>query len=342
MNPTFTEDDVGKTVENADGTDVGTVTEVEGDTARVEAEPGLVDSIKATLGWEADADEQFTLSADSVREIGAERITLESEFTDRSERREEPGATPESEAERDPERSDDDRIAGDEGRRIDERTVRDERPERERESDLDPGLTSDADDRPVNEREGVPEGEAERTEEMESVEREARGLEVDPTELTDDDPEAELRPREDVGERTDAAVEPDDGRRTDVEIEPAGRERRTDAEVDRAAIADAEEATSETDREPAAEPDAEMGTDRETPPGPTTEDATRTELEGEDEDVAESEREDESATGGEPSVDDSDVDADEALETQAEETRSRDADDDAETNAEERTDDGGR
>lgn len=350
MTESFSGDDVGKTVENAEGREVGTVTEVDGATARVEPDPGLVDSIKASLGWETDADDAYEIDEGSVREIGEDRITLESEFTDRSEPRTEPGTAPERDLETgqheaggDPEtgqheadsqREGDGPVADDEGRRIDERTVRNEPPERDEGPHL--GTTTDADERETNprgeddepgvdradddeaepktepaggvsgldeveieepmdesatsNREGDPDAdrpdaprESNRAADVESGEREARGLEVDPSELTDDDPEAELRPGENVGERTDAAVEPDDG------------SRRTDAEVDREAISDAEG----------------------TPPGPTTEDATRTELEDESEDE----------DGAEP-IDEAERDADEALWTQ-EETRSGEESEDA-------------
>ena len=50
MSATFTDDDIEKAVENANGEVIGTVTAVEGDTARLEPRTGFLNSIRATLG----------------------------------------------------------------------------------------------------------------------------------------------------------------------------------------------------------------------------------------------------------------------------------------------------
>lgn len=52
----LTEDDEGKPVVDAGGEAVGMVEEVNGNTAYIDPEPGLVDRIKTTLGW-GDSDE---------------------------------------------------------------------------------------------------------------------------------------------------------------------------------------------------------------------------------------------------------------------------------------------
>lgn len=77
MSATFTDDDIDKAVENATGEVIGTVTAVENDTARVEPRAGIVDSIRATLGWSRATDETITVHATAVDEITSEAIRLE-------------------------------------------------------------------------------------------------------------------------------------------------------------------------------------------------------------------------------------------------------------------------
>lgn len=79
MCATFTEDDVGKTVEDPNGTAIGVVAAVEDDHALVEPDPGALDSIKAALGWEQDADETVPVAPDSVDVITGEAVRLESD-----------------------------------------------------------------------------------------------------------------------------------------------------------------------------------------------------------------------------------------------------------------------
>ncbi|MXV64493.1 hypothetical protein GS429_20950 [Natronorubrum sp. JWXQ-INN-674] len=81
MSGTFTDDDIDKTVENANGEVIGTVTTIEGDTARVEPRSGVMDSIKATLGWRGTED-TVEIHEDGVDEISSESIRLEAESVD--------------------------------------------------------------------------------------------------------------------------------------------------------------------------------------------------------------------------------------------------------------------
>ncbi|RKD98433.1 PRC-barrel domain-containing protein [Halopiger aswanensis] len=74
---TFTDDDLEKRVENANGEVIGTVTDVDGETARVEPRSGMVDSIKAALGWRQTPADTMTIRADAVDEITPETIRLE-------------------------------------------------------------------------------------------------------------------------------------------------------------------------------------------------------------------------------------------------------------------------
>ena len=78
MCATFTDDDLEKRVENANGEVIGIVTAVEEETARIEPRSGMVSSIKSALGW-GRGQEPVTVRADAVGEITADTIRLEAE-----------------------------------------------------------------------------------------------------------------------------------------------------------------------------------------------------------------------------------------------------------------------
>ena len=80
MCATFSDDDVGKPVERADGKVIGTVDAIEGDRARVEPAPDALDSIMARFGWD-DIIDPFVLEADAVDAISDTRIHLTEEFS---------------------------------------------------------------------------------------------------------------------------------------------------------------------------------------------------------------------------------------------------------------------
>jgi hypothetical protein len=70
----YTDNDVGKHVVNADGDRAGTVTAVRHGTAYVDPNPDLFDRIKAKLGWK-DADEDtYPLQESEVSEITDDEI----------------------------------------------------------------------------------------------------------------------------------------------------------------------------------------------------------------------------------------------------------------------------
>ncbi|GAA0471823.1 hypothetical protein GCM10008985_30820 [Halococcus dombrowskii] len=74
---TIAEDDEGKTVVNADGDSVGTVVDVDNNTANVEPDPDLTDELAAELGW-GDADEgTYQLDNDAVEAVTDDEIRLE-------------------------------------------------------------------------------------------------------------------------------------------------------------------------------------------------------------------------------------------------------------------------
>lgn len=79
MCATFTDADIGKTVENADGTPVGIVAAADRETVHVEPDPSTTDSIKATLGWELDHDDTVSLQLDDISTITDDVIRLEGE-----------------------------------------------------------------------------------------------------------------------------------------------------------------------------------------------------------------------------------------------------------------------
>ncbi|MFU8867264.1 hypothetical protein [Natronococcus sp.] len=76
---TFTNEDLGKLVERADGKVIGTVASVSGEQARVEPNPDALDQILIRLDRK-EVGEAFVLEADDVREISSTRIHLEREF----------------------------------------------------------------------------------------------------------------------------------------------------------------------------------------------------------------------------------------------------------------------
>ncbi|WP_339102437.1 hypothetical protein [Haloterrigena salinisoli] len=81
MCATFSDDDVGKPVERADGKVIGTVDAIEGDRARVEPAPDALDSIMARFGWDDIVDEPFILEADAVDAVSDTRIHLTEGFS---------------------------------------------------------------------------------------------------------------------------------------------------------------------------------------------------------------------------------------------------------------------
>lgn len=76
---TFTNEEIGKLVERADGKVIGTVASVSGETAHVEPKPDAIDQILIRLDRK-EIGGSFTLEADSVREISDTRVHLERDF----------------------------------------------------------------------------------------------------------------------------------------------------------------------------------------------------------------------------------------------------------------------
>ncbi|MEY7850635.1 hypothetical protein AB7C87_15715 [Natrarchaeobius sp. A-rgal3] len=160
MSGTVSEDDRGKTVENERGETVGTIASVDDSYVHVRPKRGLLDSIKSSLGWDRRAAETISVHHDAVGEITDEAVRLEGELL----------------AERE---SDDDERSG----MADEPSTDPTEPT---------GTPREGDETEF------PEERADDTEssrvDMETEDPQDRGLEVDPTDLTEDDSGLEVHP----------------------------------------------------------------------------------------------------------------------------------------------------
>ncbi|WP_290813069.1 hypothetical protein [Halovivax sp.] len=79
MEPTLTDDDVGKTVVDAAGTELGIVAQVDGDTASVDPNPSVLEHTLAKIGWEREGDEDYAVTEDMLDRID-ERVVLRGEI----------------------------------------------------------------------------------------------------------------------------------------------------------------------------------------------------------------------------------------------------------------------
>ncbi|WP_436927153.1 PRC-barrel domain containing protein [Halosimplex amylolyticum] len=74
---TLTEDDVGKTVVNPVGDEIGIVEDFENGTAYVDTHPSWTDRIEARLGWDDDPDiREAPLRDEYVEEVTDDEILL--------------------------------------------------------------------------------------------------------------------------------------------------------------------------------------------------------------------------------------------------------------------------
>lgn len=72
-----TEDDEGKTVVDASGGTVGTVTEVRDGTVYVSAAPGITDTIRSKLGWGGADTDDYALQKGRIDTISDGELRLE-------------------------------------------------------------------------------------------------------------------------------------------------------------------------------------------------------------------------------------------------------------------------
>ncbi|SDR27432.1 hypothetical protein [Natronobacterium texcoconense] len=205
---TFSPDDVDKTVESAAGDPLGAVVDVDDETAYVEPDPGVTDSLKATLDWEGSG-EAIPLADDAVRKITDDAIRLEAEFPEES-------LDTGDEGERSEER-DGEPASHSPGEPVETTVTETETGVDPSESDVGTGGFDESEPMMADDEfyddpaEGARVDPSDRIEERdepidvdrEEIESEAsQELEVDPTELTEQEPESEITPAEDVGNRT--------------------------------------------------------------------------------------------------------------------------------------------
>lgn len=74
---TATEGDEGKPVRNTASEEVGRVMAVEQGKIHVKPDPGLADNIRSKLGWGADDEETYVLTANSIEEINDEEVRID-------------------------------------------------------------------------------------------------------------------------------------------------------------------------------------------------------------------------------------------------------------------------
>ncbi|QRV13816.1 hypothetical protein JMJ58_12725 [Haloterrigena salifodinae] len=248
MCATFSNGDVGKSVVNGNGEEVGVVTSVEGDVAHVRPETAAVDSVKSSIGWEGVADAAHPLDTDSVREITDDAVHLEGELP--------------SVGQQDLEAAVDSNTGDDAG---EERTEPAGGSAGTEETEIAEDLRDETGEDTLEETDAIDERGTTAPDETESGRDRAsdRGLEADPTELA--------RQEREGGTRAGASVEPtDDFELTDAAVDRTGEPRRTDAAVDPG------EQPRGADVDPAPDSDRDAEAER---GGPTTEDAGKTDLE---------------------------------------------------------------
>lgn len=73
---TLSETDEGKTVVDADGTEIGMVTDVTADGIEVQPDPSLVDRVKATLDWGDRPENVYRIDVDRIDRITGSEIEL--------------------------------------------------------------------------------------------------------------------------------------------------------------------------------------------------------------------------------------------------------------------------
>jgi len=77
-NTQLTETDEGKKVVNADGDEIGVISEFRAGQAYVDPDPGITDKVMSSLGW-TDADEEhYALNEDQVEHVTDDEVRLSS------------------------------------------------------------------------------------------------------------------------------------------------------------------------------------------------------------------------------------------------------------------------
>ena len=76
----ITDEDVGKTVLDGDGDEVGIVSAVRHGTAYVDPDPGITTKLKTKLGWEDHEEADYPLQEPSVETVTDDEIRLRSDL----------------------------------------------------------------------------------------------------------------------------------------------------------------------------------------------------------------------------------------------------------------------
>ncbi|WP_121741537.1 hypothetical protein [Natronorubrum halophilum] len=74
MTATLTDDEVGKTVVDADGKELGIVAKVEGGRAFVDPNPSVAEHLLAKIGVEGEDDEDYLVTEDMLESVGEEIV----------------------------------------------------------------------------------------------------------------------------------------------------------------------------------------------------------------------------------------------------------------------------
>ena len=77
----FTDSDVGKTVVNGNGTEVGIISAVEHGTAYIDPDPGITTKITTALGWEnIDDEDGYPRQEQAVATVTDDQVRLRSDL----------------------------------------------------------------------------------------------------------------------------------------------------------------------------------------------------------------------------------------------------------------------
>ncbi|MFC6767960.1 hypothetical protein [Natrinema soli] len=74
MTASLTDDDVGKTVVDVEGKELGIVATVDGSRAAVDPDPSVAEQVLASVGWEGEDDEDYVVTEDMLQRVDNEVI----------------------------------------------------------------------------------------------------------------------------------------------------------------------------------------------------------------------------------------------------------------------------
>ncbi|QLG49000.1 hypothetical protein [Natrinema halophilum] len=74
MSASLSDDDVGKTVVDVEGKELGIVASVEDGRAYVDPDPSLAEQLLASVGWEGQDDEDYHVTEDMLERVDDEVV----------------------------------------------------------------------------------------------------------------------------------------------------------------------------------------------------------------------------------------------------------------------------